>query len=143
MLIALNSDQDNALLKSFMANANKVEVIYADMIQQINDIKLLKNEYADTSTSEKEEEATKTLNIILSKSTTQRKKLKDIFDALEKDVQISKESQAEEPETLTKQNILVSLKAKLNEITSSFQQADEEFRNVSKSKTKRLLKLGI
>jgi len=143
VLIALNSDQDNALLKSFMANANKVEVIYADMIQQINDIKLLKNEYADTSTSEKEEEATKTLNIILSKSTTQRKKLKDIFDALEKDVQISKESQAEEPETLTKQNILVSLKAKLNEITSSFQQADEEFRNVSKSKTKRLLKLGI
>ena len=64
------------------------------------------------------------------------------MEALEADEKQSKIDSPDEPETFQKSQALISIRARLNELILAFQLAEQNFKNVSKEKTKRVLKIG-
>ena len=138
---APNPEEDQGLCHVFRQYVQKVESILTMIQETTKQIVVLEGEYVNATSNEIEEAIRNSLSSLLLNGAEKRAELKQLLEALEGDLNQSKIENPDEPETQEKAKMLISIKARLNELILSFQQAELNFKDRSKEKTKRLLKI--
>jgi len=85
---------------------------------------------------------TEQINEIVSDNTARQKKVKELLEAMQRDIEESKKTYAEEPETRVKVTVHRTLTTKFRDVLRVTQQIQNEFKNAMQSKIKRQLKIA-
>ena len=85
---------------------------------------------------------TEQINDIVQDNTAKQKKVKELLEVMQRDIEESKKTYGDEPETRVKLTVHRTLTTKFRDVLRVSQQIQTEFKNAMQNKIKRQLKIA-